>query len=122
MLDKVSFNIPGRWIRIAAVAFCLFILGGGVYSVLLNPPSMVQYGMSMISIHYRSDEQTLNESIMALITNALMFLGFYLAQKGTEVAYDRSKANRYMIIGIGLTLMGLSGNYYIISVKNALGG
>ena len=122
MLRGKSFNIPGKWIRLGAVAFCIFILGGGVYSILLNPQSMVRYGMSWISIHYRSDEQTLNESVIALITNLLMFLGFYIAHKGTEVAYDRSKANRFMTIGIGLILAGLAGNYYIIGVKNSLGG
>jgi len=122
MLSGKSFNIPGKWIRVGAIAFCLFILGGGVYSILVNPQSMVRYGMSWTSIHYRSDEQTMNESVIVIITNTMMFLGFYLAHKGTEVAYDRPKANRFMTMGIGLILAGLAGNYYIIGVKNALSG
>ncbi|MBN2334117.1 hypothetical protein JXL21_01065 [Candidatus Bathyarchaeota archaeon] len=56
------------------------------------------------------------------LTNAGMFFGLWLSYRSTQIAYDREKANRWLLIGIGFTLAGLSGNYLIYEMKKAIFG
>jgi hypothetical protein len=56
------------------------------------------------------------------LSNAAVFIGLWLSYRSTQVAYDKSKANRWLILGVGLTLIGISGNYLIIEMKKSILG
>jgi len=49
-------------------------------------------------------------------------MGLWISYRSTQVAYDRSKANRYLLLGIGLTLAGISGSYLILGMKRTILG
>jgi len=70
----------------------------------------------------RFSEQTVYESIFIFLSNAVAFLGLWISYRSTQVAYDRSKANRYLVLGIILTLAGIMGSYLMIELKRTILG
>lgn len=109
---------PMRLIAIAAVIFCIFIIGGGIYDLLENPPSILPGpGGSWIAIHPYMGEQTLNESFVNMVLNALTFVGMILALKSTQIVYDSKRANTMLIISLALILLGSAGNHFLMVLK-----
>jgi hypothetical protein len=117
-----DFRIPTNLLTWGVVIFCLFVLSGGIYNILESPPSFIPYGDRYLTLHPYLSMQTVYESIFVFVCNAAVFLGLWVSYRSTQVAYDRSKANRYLLIGIGLTLAGISGTYLIIEMKKAILG
>lgn len=115
-----GFKVPRNVVVIAVVMFIIFVVGGGFYDIVENPPALIPGPSGWVAVHPYMDEQTLNESIFAMVTTASMFVGLLLAYKSTQVRYDRKRANAMLMVGIALILLGLSGNYYIIYLKRSL--
>jgi hypothetical protein len=65
-------------------------------------------------------EQTLNESIFSMLMNFMSFGGLLISYKSTEVKFDKRKANLYLMIGMTLFILGVSGNYLIIFIKGGI--
>jgi len=89
----------------ASVLFCLFVISGGFYNILENPPPYWPY-----------------ESVFVFLSNASMFLGLWLSYRSTQIAYDRDKANRRLLLGIVFAAAGLLGNYLIYEMKKTVLG
>jgi hypothetical protein len=102
------------------VIFCLFILGGGIYNILESPQTMVQVRNGFSSIHYLMSDQTVTEGYVIMLANTATFAGFYMTYRSTQVTYNRTSANRWLMIGIALIVLGVGGNYLIIQVKRSL--
>jgi len=115
-----GFRIPTNAVAWGAVIFSLFVLSGGVYNVLENPPIYIPYGSRYLTVHPYMSEQTVYESIFVFMCNAAAFAGLWLSHRSTQVAYDRSKANRWLMLGMGLTVAGISGIYLIIEMKRSI--
>jgi len=105
---------------VGVVVFCLFILSGGIYNILESPLAFIPYGERYLTLHPYLSDQTVYESIFVFLCNSAVFIGLWLSYRSTQVAYDRSKANRYLLLGIGLTLAGISGSYLIIQMKSTI--
>ena len=103
----------------AAVAFMIFLTGGGIYIIATeNIPAVFTLADGRWSLVYpNTSEQTLNEGLVAMVLNILMFGGIFLAYRSTKVVNDRRKANNMLMIGAGLLLMGLAGGYYLYNLK-----
>jgi hypothetical protein len=121
-LRKITgIQIPKGAIVFGTIAFCIFVVAGGIYDILENPPTIIPGpNGQFITIHPFGSNQTLYESAFVMITYSMMFLGLLLAHNSTKIAYDRKKANFFLIIGIILTLTGFAGNWVIIFLKRAL--
>lgn len=117
-----GFRVPTNAVAWGAVIFSLFVLSGGVYNILENPPIYIPYGDRYLTLHPYLSEQTVYESIFVFICNSAALIGLWMSHRSAQVAYDRSKANRWLMLGIGLTLAGLSGTYLIIEMKRAILG
>jgi ABC-type uncharacterized transport system permease subunit len=103
------------------VIFVIFVISGGIYDILENPPTLIpnnEGGWS--AIHPFMGEQTLNESIFSMIMNFMTFGGLLLAYRSTSIRYDKRKANTFLIFGMILLILGVSGNYFIIRLKRGL--
>jgi len=98
------------------------VLSGGIYNVLESPPPFLPYGSRYLMVDPRFSEQTVYESIFIFLSNAVAFLGLWISYRSTQVAYDRSKANRYLVLGIILTLAGIMGSYLMIELKRTILG
>jgi len=114
--------MPSRLLACSVILFCLFVLSGGIYNILETPPPYLPYGDRYLTLDPRLSEQTVYESIFIFLSNAAAFLGLWISYRSTQVAYDRSRANRYLVLGIALTLAGIIGSYLIFDMKRTILG
>ena len=112
--------IPKRYISFAVVLFCLFILGGGIYNILEEPPSIIPLQSGYSSLHPYLNEQTSTEGYVVLLINSFIITGFYMTYRSTLIAYNRTSANRWLMAGIALIILGFGGNYLILQIKQSL--
>jgi hypothetical protein len=118
--SKTKVQIPKNYLQIGIVLFCVFIIGGGFYNLLENPPIAIPLQSGVSSLHPYMTDQTVTEGYVVMLTNLFIIVGFWLTYTASQVAYDRPKANRYLMIGIILIVLGLSGNYAILRIKRNL--
>jgi len=116
------FTVPPSFLAWAIVLFCLFVISGGFYNILKNPPPYIPYYDRVFTLDPRMSDQTVYESIFVFLTNAAMFTGLWLSYRSTQIAYDRDKANSRLLIGIGFAAVGLLGNYLIWEMKKTVLG
>jgi hypothetical protein len=116
------FTVPPSALAWAIVLFCLFVISGGFYNILENPPPYIPYYDRILTLHPYMSDQTVYESIFVFLTNAAMFTGLWLSYRSTQIAYDRDKANSRLLIGIGFAAAGLLGNYLIYEMKKTVLG
>ena len=117
---KSKVQIPKNYLQVGVVLFCVFILGGGFYNLLENPPIAIPLQNGVSSLHPYLTDQTVTEGYVVMLTNLFMVIGFWLIYKASQVTYDKPKANRYLMLGIFLIVIGLSGNYAILRIKRNL--
>jgi hypothetical protein len=118
--SKSKVQIPKKYLQIGVVLFCVFILGGGFYNLLENPPIAIPLQSGVSSLHPYLSEQTATEGYVVMLTNLFMVAGFWLTHKASQVTYDKPKANRYLMMGIFLIAIGLASNYAILRIKRGL--
>lgn len=119
---RTKFTIPSSMLAWSTVLFCLFVISGGFYNMIENPPSYLPYYDRILTIDPRLSEQTVYESMFIFLTNSAMFFGLWLVYRSAQVVYDRKKANRRLILGIGFIMIGLFGNHLIYEMKRAMWG
>lgn len=117
---KSKVQIPKKYLQIGVVVFCVFIIGGGFYNMLENPPIAIPLQNGVSSLHPYMSDQTVTEGYVIMLTNLFMVIGFWLTYKSSQVAYDKTKANRYLMFGILLIILGLGSNYAILNIKRNL--
>jgi len=117
---KSKIQVPKRYISISVVIFCLFILGGGIYNILENPPSIIPLQNGYSSLHPYMSDQTVTEGYVIMLTNAAIVVGFYMSYQSTQVSYNRTSANRWLVAGIALIFLGFGGNYLMLQIKRSL--
>ena len=66
------------------------------------------------------NEQTSTEGYVVMLINSFIIIGFYMTYRSTQIAYNRTSANRWLMGGIALIMLGFSGNYLILQLKQAL--
>lgn len=113
-------EIPKRYLQAGLVLFCIFILGGGFYNILENPPSIIPLQNGYSSLHPYYTSQTATEGYVVMITNLFIFMGFWMIDRSTQVSYDRTGANRWLMAGIVAVFAGLASNYALIQIKQSL--
>ncbi len=112
--------IPKKYISFAVVLFCIFIMGGGIYNILESPPSIIPLQNGYSSLHPYSNEQTSTEGFVIMMINGAIIAGFYMTYRSTQVAYNRTAANRWLMVGIILIILGFGGNYLILRLKQSI--
>lgn len=112
--------IPKKYISFAVVLFCIFIMGGGIYNILESPPSIIPLQNGYSSLHPYSNEQTSTEGFVIMMINGAIIAGFYMTYRSTQVAYNRTAANRWLMVGIILITLGFGGNYLILRLKQSI--
>jgi hypothetical protein len=87
-------------IAFATIGLCIFLLGGGVYDILQNPPIMFgRFPFYPRRLH----EQVLLGSITVMIVYAMGIAGFLLTYQSTKYAYKPRQA--FMLLLTGVTLI-----------------
>jgi hypothetical protein len=100
------------------ILFIVFILGGGIYDIIEQPPAFLQGANGAVAtVHPYPGEQTINESIISMAMYGATFVGLLLVYRSTHILYDKQKANTQILIGIGLALAGIAVGYVLFSLK-----
>ena len=115
--SRMRVRVPLALITASIVFFTVFIVGGGIYDLLDNPLVIVAGPQGWISIHPLLSEQTLNESILSMLFNLLIFIGLFASYRSTQVTYDSKRATTMLVMGIAFILLGLSGSHYLLRIK-----
>jgi hypothetical protein len=104
-------------VGILVVAASLFLLGGGIYDVLIQPiVAIVASGGRIISFYpYGITEQLLLESVIIMVFYAMGFAGFLIAYRSTKYAYSPRQAYRFLLVGVVLLLIA-----YVLVEQNLL--
>jgi hypothetical protein len=115
-----KISIPKKYISFTVVLFCIFIVGGGIYNILESPPSIIPLQNGYSSLHPYSNEQTSTEGFVIMMINGAIIAGFYMTYRSTQVAYNRTAANRWLMVGIALIVLGFGGNFLILRLKQSI--
>ena len=117
---RSRIEIPKRYLQAGVVVFCIFILGGGFYNILENPPSIIPLQNGYSSLHPYFSSQTSTEGYVVMLTNLFMFTGFWMIHKSAQVTYDTTGANRWLMAGIAGVVTGIASNYALIQIKQSI--
>jgi len=116
--EKILTAKPSLFVvGVSAVAFSLFLLGGGIYDILVKPiVAIVGSGGQIISFYpYGITDQLLLESVIIMVFYALGFAGFLIAYRSTKYAYSPRQAYRFLLIGCVLLLIA-----YVLVEQNLI--
>lgn len=116
--SNLSFGLS-RWFRrvqtttpttliitLAGMAFAVFLLGGGLYTLITKPPT-AYFGSSEIYFLYPNiSQQFVSDTIVSCTLYALGFVGLLAIYQSTKSAYKPRQA--YMLLVIGVTFLLLS--------------
>lgn len=112
------FKIPQSVIILVVIAFATFIMGGGVYDLLERPVSYLPGPTGgLITVYPSINEQTLNESVIAMSFYAFTFAGFILSYRSSQIRYNPRQFRMTLILGITLLIVGVIGCNYLIVLK-----
>jgi hypothetical protein len=94
-------------VAVAVVGLAVFLLGGGIYDILIKPVvAIVAAGGRIITFYpFGLSEQFLSESIVIMIFYALGVAGFLIAYRSTKYAYNPRQAYRFLLVGAALLLI-----------------
>jgi hypothetical protein len=94
-------------VAVAIVGLSLFLLGGGIYDILIKPiVAIVASGGRIITFYpFGLSEQFLSGSIIIMILYSLGFVGFLIAYRSTKYAYNPRLAYRLLLVGSALLLI-----------------
>ena len=95
-------------VSISAVALAFFLLGGGIYDIMINDIAVAYFsaGGSMVVFFPSLSEQFLLESMLVMIFGAIGFAGFLLAYQSTKYAYNPRQAYQFLLVGCVLLIIG----------------
>ena len=116
--EKIITAKPSLFVvAISIVAASLFLLGGGIYDILIQPiVAIVASGGRIISFYpYGITEQLLLESVIIMVFYAMGFAGFIIAYRSTKYAYSPRQAYRFLLVGAVLLLIA-----YVLVEQNLL--
>ena len=116
--DKLLTARPSLLIVSASVvAFSLFLFGGGIYDLLIQPlVAIVGSTGRIISFYpFGITDQLLLESVIIMIFYSMGVIGFLIAYRSTKYAYSPRQAYRLLLVGIALFLIA-----YILLEQNLI--
>jgi hypothetical protein len=95
--SKPSLFVVG----ILAVAFAFFLLGGGIYDMMVEDIAVAYFDAAgTLHVYFPSlSEQFMLESVLIMIFCAIGFAGFLMAYRSTKYAYNPRQAYRFLLVG-----------------------
>lgn len=115
--SRWSLRATETFIAAAVVVFTAFIAGGGIYNIIDKPPTIIGFSGGYVAVRGLQDEQTLMESALSMLFFTMTFLGLLTSYRSTRVVYDARRASMTLFLGITLIALGLSGSFYLLSLK-----
>jgi len=103
---RISTAKPSTLIlSIVAIAIAIFLFGGGLYNLIMQPLPAVYYGGRFIFLYPQLSEQFITDSIVATILYSLGVVGLITIYQSTKYAYKPRQAYMMLLVGIVLLLL-----------------
>jgi hypothetical protein len=106
--ERIITSKPSLFVvGILAVALALFLLGGGIYDMMVEGIAVAYFGSGgTLYVFYPSlSEQFLLESALIMIFGAIGFAGFLMAYRSTKYAYNPRQAYQLLLVGCVLLII-----------------
>jgi len=104
---RISNIRPSAMIlSILAMAFAVFLFGGGLYDIIMKPYPAVYYGGRFIFLYPDLSMQFISDSIEAMMLFTLGAVGLVAVYQSTKYAYKPRQA--YMLFLVGVVLLFLT--------------
>jgi len=118
---RISTAKPSTLIlSLMAIAIAVFLLGGGLYNVIMKPYPAVYYGGRFIFLYPQLSEQFVTDSLVAMILYSLGIVGLIAIYQSTKYAYKPRQA--YMTFLVGFILLLLAYIFLEATIQIKLGG
>jgi hypothetical protein len=91
-------------IPIFAIVFAVFLLGGGLYDIIMKPLPAVYYQGRFLFLYPQLSEQFISDSIIAMTAYALGIAGLIAIYQSTRYVYKPRQAYMMLLIGVALLL------------------
>jgi hypothetical protein len=92
-------------IPIVVIAFAIFLLGGGLYDIIMRPLPAVYYNSQFLFLYPSLSEQFVSDSVVAMSIYALGIVGLITIYQSTKYVYKPRQAYMMLIIGVVLLLL-----------------
>ena len=102
----INFKPSLFLVGMATVAASIFLLGGGLYDLMVQPDQAWFFGGRMIVFYPLLTEQLLVGSILIMIFGTMGFAGFLIAYRSTKYVSNPRQAYRFLLVGCALLVIG----------------
>jgi hypothetical protein len=92
-------------IPIISISIAIFLLGGGLYSMIVKPLPAVYYGGRFLFLYPQLSEQFISDSIVAITLYAFGIIGLIIIYQSTKSVYKPRQAYMMLLAGIVLSLI-----------------
>ncbi len=101
-------------VSVVAVGVTLFLLGGGIYNILVKPlVAYISQSGEVLAFYPALNDQFVLGSLIVMILYALGFIGFIIAYRSTKYAYNPRQAYRFLLIGSAMILIA----YFLVEQR-----
>jgi len=117
-LSSLTFSLQKTYERIlnakpslflvsaVAIGATLFLMGGGVYDLLVKPiVAYISQSGEVLAFYPGLNDQFVLGSLIVMILYALGVTGFLIAYRSTKYAYNPRQAYRFLLIGCAMILI-----------------
>lgn len=103
-----------------AIAFAVFLFGGGLYTIIVKPLPSVYYGGKFLFLYPQLSDQFVSDSMIAMILYSLGTIGLILLYQSSKYAYRPRQA--YMMFMVGIVLLFIAYIFLETIINIKLGG
>lgn len=98
---RISTAKPSTLIlSIVAIAFAVFLFGGGLYDIIMKPLLSVYYQGRFLFLYPQLSEQFVSDSVISMILYSLGIVGLLTMYQSTRYAYKPRQATMMLIMGL----------------------
>jgi hypothetical protein len=121
LYNRISTAKPSTLIvSTLAIAFAVFLFGGGLYDIAMKPPFSWFSGGKLIFLFPRLSEQFISDSMVATILYSFGIIGLIVMYQSTKYAYKPRQA--YMMFIVGIILLMIAYIFLEAAIQIKVGG
>jgi hypothetical protein len=110
-----------RIITFLVVGAMILLLGGGVYDIIENPPTLFPGQTSWLFYYPSLHDQTITGSLIVMIVYTIGFAGLLLTYQSTKYAYRPRQAYILLLTGLPIILITYFYCETVINLKLGIG-
>ncbi len=103
---RLSASKPSTMtITLIVIAFSTFLFGGGLLTLIDQPPIAIYSGSKFYFLYPRLDGQFVMDTVFSIMLYTIGLLGLLLVYRSTKSAFKPRQAYMGLIIGVTLILL-----------------